>query len=98
EHTGQIAQLTDLVLRQGLRRAREWADAGRALSVSVNVSPRSLADARWPDRVSDLLYEYGVSPERLTLEVGEEALLGDQARALEALRRLRSLGVRLSID
>jgi diguanylate cyclase (GGDEF)-like protein len=98
EHTGQIGQLTDLVLRQGLRRAREWADAGRALSVSVNVSPRSLADARWPDRVADLLYEFGVSPDRLTLEVGEEALLSDQTRAVEALRRLRSLGVRLSID
>jgi diguanylate cyclase (GGDEF)-like protein len=26
EHTGQIAQLTELVLRQGLRRCREWAD------------------------------------------------------------------------
>jgi len=98
EHTGQIAQLTDLVLSQGLRRARQWADAGQALSVSVNVSPRSLADVRWPDRVADLLYEFDVSPERLTLEVGEEALLADQTRAVEALRRLRAIGVRLSID
>jgi EAL domain-containing protein (putative c-di-GMP-specific phosphodiesterase class I) len=48
--------------------------------------------------VGALLYEYGVAPERLTVEIGEEALLGDPARSLEALRRLRALGVRLSID
>jgi EAL domain-containing protein (putative c-di-GMP-specific phosphodiesterase class I) len=98
EHTGQIGQLTELVLRHGLRRAREWADEGRALGVAVNVSPRSLADTRWPDQLAALLHEYGVAPERLTLEIGEEALLGDQTRSLEALRRLRVLGVRLSID
>ncbi|GAA1029010.1 EAL domain-containing protein [Virgisporangium ochraceum] len=98
EHTGQISQLTELVLRHGLRRAREWADEGRALGVAVNVSPRSLADTRWPDQLAALLHEYGVAPERLTLEIREEVLLGDQTRSLEALRRLRVLGVRLSID
>jgi EAL domain-containing protein (putative c-di-GMP-specific phosphodiesterase class I) len=98
EHTGQIAQLTELVLRHGLRRAREWADEGRALGIAVNVSPRSLADTRWPDQLAALLHEYGVAAERLTLEIGEDALLGDQTRSLEALRRLRMLGVRLSID
>ena len=98
EHTGQIAQLTELVLRQGLRRCREWADEGRALGVSVNVSPRNLADTRWPDQVAALLREYGVDADRLTLEIGEDALLGDQTRSLEALRRLRLIGVRLSID
>jgi diguanylate cyclase (GGDEF)-like protein len=98
EHTGQIAQLTELVLRHGLRRAREWADEGRALGISVNVSPRSLADTRWPDHLAVLLHEFGISPERLTLEIGEDALIGDQTRSLEALRRLRKLGVRLSID
>jgi predicted signal transduction protein with EAL and GGDEF domain len=98
EHTGQVAELTELVLREGLRRAREWADAGRALSVAVNISPRSLADSSWPARVDELLAQYGVAPGRLTLEVGEEALLSDPGRAHEALRRLRAVGVRLAVD
>jgi diguanylate cyclase (GGDEF)-like protein len=98
EHTGQIAQLTERVMREALRRAKEWSAAGRALSVSVNVSPRSLADPRWPDQVAALLCEYAVRPDQLLLEVGEEALLGDRNRSLEALRRLRAIGVRLSVD
>jgi diguanylate cyclase (GGDEF)-like protein len=98
EHTGQIARLTELILREGLHRARGWADARRPLSVSVNISARSLADPKWPDQVGDLLDEYGVAPSQLTLEVGEEALLGDPGRALDSLRRLRAIGVRLSVD
>jgi EAL domain-containing protein (putative c-di-GMP-specific phosphodiesterase class I) len=98
EHTGQIAVLTDLVLRHGLGRAREWADAGRALSVSVNVSPRSLADPSWPDHIGRLLEGFGVPPDRLILEVGEEGLLGESGRSIATLKRLRDMGVRLSVD
>jgi diguanylate cyclase (GGDEF)-like protein len=98
EHTGQIAQLTELVLRQALYRARQWADDGRALSVSINVSPRSLADPRWPDRVAELIHEYGVRSDQLILEVGEAALLRERNSAVEALGRLRAIGVRLSVD
>ena len=44
EHTGQLARLNDVVLREGLRRARDWADAGRPLTVAVNLSARTLID------------------------------------------------------
>jgi diguanylate cyclase (GGDEF)-like protein len=97
EHTGQLQLLTETVLRGGLRRAREWSQAGRSLSVSVNLCARSLADPEFPDQVAALLAEYGVAPERLTLEVTEVAVVGGD-RPLPALRRLRELGVRLSID
>ena len=32
EHTGQLGRLTEVVLREGLRRSRDWADAGRPLA------------------------------------------------------------------
>jgi diguanylate cyclase (GGDEF)-like protein len=97
EHTGQLARLTETVLRGGLQRAREWAQAGRSLSVSVNLCPRTLADPDFPDQVAVLLAEYGVAPERLTLEITEVGVVGSE-RSTPALRRLREVGVRLSID
>ena len=97
EHTGQLQLLTETVLRGGLRRAREWSQAGRSLSVSVNLCPRSLADPEFPDQVAALLAEYEVAPERLSLEVTEVGVVGGE-RPLPALRRLREIGVRLSID
>jgi diguanylate cyclase (GGDEF)-like protein len=97
EHSGQLPLLTETVLRDALRRAREWGDAGRPLAVSVNISPRTLADPDFPDLVAGLLCEYEVCPSRLTLEIPEAGVIGGE-RSLPALHRLHEVGVRLSID
>jgi EAL domain-containing protein (putative c-di-GMP-specific phosphodiesterase class I) len=98
EHTGQVGRLTETVLREGLRRARDWSDAGRPLSVAVNLSARTLVDPTFPAVVAQLLDEYVLAPERLTLELKEDGMVGDASRPLPNLRRLRDLGVRLSVD
>jgi diguanylate cyclase (GGDEF)-like protein len=98
EHTGQMGRLTETVLREGLKRAREWVDAGRPLGVAVNLSARTLIDTEFPNRVDELLREYGVSPDRLTLEITEDGFVGEEDRPLPTLRRLYELGVRLSVD
>jgi diguanylate cyclase (GGDEF)-like protein len=98
EHTGQLGRLTEAVLREGMRRAREWENAGRELPISVNLSPRTLLDAAFPDQVSALLEEYSLAPGRLTLEITEDGVVGEPERPLPVLRRLHGLGVRLSID
>ncbi|GAA4687782.1 bifunctional diguanylate cyclase/phosphodiesterase [Phytohabitans rumicis] len=98
EHTGQLGRLTEAVLKEGLRRCREWADADRPLSVAVNLSPRTLVDPGFPGRVDALLREYGVAPEQVTFEIKEDGVVGPNDRPLPTLRRLRDLGVRLSVD
>jgi diguanylate cyclase (GGDEF)-like protein len=98
EHTGQLSRLTEVVLTEGLRRCREWADADRPLSIAVNLSVRTLLDSRFPDQVEELLGEYGVAPAQVTFEISEPGMLGDIERVLPTLYRLRDLGVRLSVD
>jgi diguanylate cyclase (GGDEF)-like protein len=97
EHTGQLSRLNGVVLREGIRRAREWADAGRSLTVAVNISVRTLNDADFPLQVSELLDEHGVPADRIILELSEEELLSS-GRSIPALKRLRDLGVQLSVD
>ncbi len=98
EHTGQLGRLTEVVLRDGLRRCRDWADADRPLAIAVNLSGRTLADPLFPDLVEQLLTEYGVAPGQVTFELAEPGEGGDLERALPILARLRELGVRLSVD
>lgn len=98
EHTGQLGRLTNFVLREGLRRCREWTDAGRPLSIAVNLSPRTIVDLDFPDRIKGLLAEYGIEPGMLTLEITEDGVIGETDRPLPTLRRLDALGVRLSVD
>jgi diguanylate cyclase (GGDEF)-like protein len=98
EHTGQLSRLTEAVLKEGLRRCRDWEVGHDALSVAVNLSARTLNDPHFPNRVEELLDEFHVSPERLTFEIKEEGVLDGTDRPMPTLRRLRDLGVRLSVD
>ncbi|MEV4499162.1 bifunctional diguanylate cyclase/phosphodiesterase [Micromonospora arborensis] len=98
EHTGQLSRLTEVVLREGLRRSRDWALADQPLPIAVNLSARTLTDPHFPDRVQELLTEYRVPAQRLTLEITEAGVLDGTDRPIPTLRRLRDLGVRLSVD
>lgn len=98
EHTGQLHRLTEVVLTEGLRRCRDWADADRPLSIAVNLSARTLLDTRFPELVHRLIREYRVSAGQVTFEISEAGMLGEIERALPTLYRLRDLGVRLSVD
>ncbi|MFB9237498.1 putative bifunctional diguanylate cyclase/phosphodiesterase [Plantactinospora siamensis] len=98
EHTGQLGRLTEVVLREGLRRSRDWPQGRQPLNIAVNVAARTLADPQFPALVDGLLAEYGVPAERLTLEVRESGVLDGTERPLPILHRLREIGVRLSVD
>jgi EAL domain-containing protein (putative c-di-GMP-specific phosphodiesterase class I) len=66
--------------------------------VSVNVSPRQLADPDFVDSVRDIIEEAGIKPSEVCLEVTESALFADPDTALLRLSALRAIGVRLAID
>jgi diguanylate cyclase (GGDEF)-like protein len=98
EHSGLITPLTFAVLRQALDACSGWRRAGRALGVAVNISPRSLLDPSFVDEVARALAAVEVPASAVTLEITESSLMADPERAVEALARLRSLGLHLSID
>ncbi|MFG3302044.1 putative bifunctional diguanylate cyclase/phosphodiesterase [Micromonospora chersina] len=98
EHTGQLGRLTEFVLRESLRRSRDWSHGEQTLAISVNLAARTLTDQHFPALVRDLLDEYGVPAQRLTLEITEAGVLDGTERPIPTLKRLRDLGVRLSVD
>jgi diguanylate cyclase (GGDEF)-like protein len=98
EDSDLIQPLTDEVLAQALRQHGEWRDAGMLVPISVNVATRCLLDTAFPDRVAALLAGNAVTPDQLTLEITESAVITDPVSAGNVLGRLRELGVRLSID
>ncbi len=98
EHTGQLGRLTDQVLREGLRRCQQWNRDGHPLSVAVNLSPRTLVDPAFTGYLERLIAEFDVPPDRLTLEITEDGMIGETDRPMPTLHRLRDMGVRLSVD
>jgi EAL domain-containing protein (putative c-di-GMP-specific phosphodiesterase class I) len=90
--------LTLSVMEQAIAQAATWMREGGDVSVSVNISPRNLLDAAFPEQVGALLGKWGVPVERLELELTEGAFMVEPGQCLDCLSRLHRAGVRLSID
>ncbi len=98
EEHGLIDDLTQKVLRDTLRQARTWFDAGHEMHVAVNVSMENLNTLDFPDFVAAAAREMDVSLSSLVLEVTESRLMKDLRAPLDILARLRLKHVDLSID
>jgi diguanylate cyclase len=95
EETGIILSIGEWVLREACREAVTWT---QPLTVAVNVSAVQIHNANFAHAVHEILFETGLLPARLELEVTETALVRDLNRALATLRRIKMLGVRIAMD
>lgn len=98
EHAGLMGRLTTQVLEKALVQCREWRAAGLELTVAVNLSASNLHDPALADFVADALARHDVPSQALHLEVTEEVLMRDAARATQTLAELRAMGIRLAVD
>jgi diguanylate cyclase (GGDEF)-like protein len=99
EQSGLIVPLTEWVLNEALRQSRAWSDQGQRLRISVNVGAKALArSVSLAATVGGLLRAYGVEPELLALEVTESEVMADAEHAIECLRDLKALGIRIEVD
>jgi EAL domain-containing protein (putative c-di-GMP-specific phosphodiesterase class I) len=95
EETGIILQMGEWILRAACREAATWS---QSLTVAVNVSAVQIHNSNFAHAVHEILFETGLAPGRLELEVTETALVRDMNRALATLRRIKMLGVRIAMD
>jgi diguanylate cyclase (GGDEF)-like protein len=99
EANGFIAALDAWVLRRACRDLASLAALGfHDLRVAVNCSALNLSHDELADEVLRALQESGIRPQRLELEVTENALMSNVNQALRLLERIRGLGVSISID
>ena len=98
EKTGYIREITCWAIEAALKQRLKWQKDGLPLTISVNVSARDLMKTDFPEMIAGLLARYGASPNWLTLEITESAIMTDPQRALNVLERLHGMGLRLSVD
>jgi diguanylate cyclase (GGDEF)-like protein/PAS domain S-box-containing protein len=97
ERSELIEPLTRWVLDAALREQRRWKDVGHDLTMSVNISARSLTrGSDLPATVAQLTETWGTTPGTLILELTENAAIDADAPAV--LELLRGMGEHLAID
>ncbi len=95
EESGLIVEMGVWILREACREAASWPVP---LQIAVNLSPAQFMHGDVVSLVHSILLETGLAPDRLELEITEGVLIEDFDRGLALLRRLKALGVRISMD
>jgi diguanylate cyclase (GGDEF)-like protein len=95
EESGSILPIGEWVMREACREAASWP---QPLTIAINVSALQIYNDNFVQLVHTILLETGLSPRRLELEITETALVRDLQRALNALRQIKALGVRIAMD
>jgi predicted signal transduction protein with EAL and GGDEF domain len=101
ERTGLSRELDRWAIARSLREAGAMRAQGalpRDAYVSVNLSPRHLADAGLEDHLTACTRAAGLAPGLVMLEITERAIMAEPEPAIALLRRLRAQGYAVAMD
>lgn len=99
ELTGLIVPIGTWVLRTACAATLSLRAHGRSrLCVAVNLSARQFQQPDLVPEVKRALDDTGLDPQLLEIEITESVAMQNTEATIETLRRLKGLGVRISID
>jgi diguanylate cyclase (GGDEF)-like protein len=100
EETHLITDIDRWVLQEACTQLASWRHlyGEPDIVMRVNMSPAQLGVAGIVRSVADCLRRSGLPPEKLCLEITEQAVIADVDQAVRVLEDIRSMGVKLAID
>jgi EAL domain-containing protein (putative c-di-GMP-specific phosphodiesterase class I) len=100
ESSGLIIPIGEWVLRTAAAQMKCWMDNKEfpSMLMAVNLSAVQFRHTKLPEKISAILNEVGLPPEKLELELTEAIAMDDPLAAIAVMDNLFSRGIRMSID
>ena len=99
EECGLITTLGEWVLRKACHQIKAWQDRyQRTIKVAVNVSSQQFFNTDFASTVLKEIFDAGLSPSSLQLELTESILMNDVNETTSTLNKLRQAGTSLAMD
>ncbi|MBQ6386492.1 MAG: EAL domain-containing protein [Lachnospiraceae bacterium] len=99
EKNGMIWELDRYVWREAARQVREWKDRfGFTVPVSVNISRVDIYDPGLVEVLTEILEEFGLTPDDFYIEITESAYTNDAELIIRTVTKVRELGFRVEMD
>jgi EAL domain-containing protein (putative c-di-GMP-specific phosphodiesterase class I) len=83
------------MFRQSCRDAHEW---GGGTGLALNMSPWQVCEPHIASRLLRIVFASGLRPDRLTVEITENAVMHDVAAAQATVAALREAGIKVALD
>lgn len=98
EQSGQINEITRIVIEQGLEMLNNLDSVGYKLRLAINVPANLLVDIGFTDKLMEKLNNSNIDADAIIIEVTESDVMNELSSGLDVVTRLRMKGVHLSID
>ena len=99
EESGLIVPIGRWVLKTAITTLKTWqAKYDFRGIISVNVSPIQLLSETFISELEEMMIEYRVDPELLEIEITEGVMINNMGDAIEKLRQIKAMGLRVSLD
>lgn len=95
EEIDVIGELSENLIRQALKDAKEWAPR---LTMSVNISPVQLRDPWFAQKLLRMLVDADFPPSRFEIEITESCLHENLGMVRTIITSLKNQGIRVSLD
>lgn len=95
EDVGLNDDLLYAMFRQSCRDAHEW---GGGTGLALNMSPWQVCEPHIASRLLRIVFASGLRPDRLTVEITENAVMHDVAAAQATVAALREAGIKVALD
>ncbi|OQP85352.1 GGDEF-domain containing protein [Rhizobium rhizosphaerae] len=95
EETGLITELFERLLSHACADAAGWP---AEVMLSFNISPVQMKDPLLAGRILKITADAGLAPQRLEVEITENALIEDPELAGNLLRELHAAGIQIALD
>ncbi len=95
ERSGQIGQVTSILLKRALKLAETWPEHMR---MSFNLSFNDIASREAAQTIIKIIKDSNIDPRRLDFEVTESAVMKNIVQGELTLNQLKGLGASISLD
>ena len=98
EENGMIARIDRYMWRRACEILAEWERRGLDQFISINISPKDFYFMDVAAEIRSAVNDYGVSPDRLRLEITETVMITDMENRMRILQSLREEGFHIEMD
>jgi diguanylate cyclase (GGDEF)-like protein len=101
EETGLIIPIGDWIMRNACYQLKSWHQSftsAKDITISVNLSPKQLAQDDVLDKCLNMLQEIDLEPQYLKIELTESSIMENPNFAVSVLRKMQQAGINIYID
>ncbi len=98
QESGLILPIGNWIINEACHQLAQWNSEGIHINISINVSARQFMQQDLLPLFEQMLEQYNLRGDQLTIEITEQMFLENTENNLRQITQLKNLGIKISLD